>query len=160
MKEGIFMTEKELFLLCCGTDKKGFPKTIVSLEVGLLNLSDNPDQTSFEEFNRFITQSAIVNIERTMYHTKIDLTFEDGSTELKKMWKEITEFNEFVEKTDLLQNNMPNTILTISPIDDDRYIIQATYGICSLTGTDPEKPCDMITMIYPNELVKCLELAD
>ena len=95
-----------------------------------------------------------------MYHTKIDLTFEDGSTELKKMWKEITEFNEFVEKTDLLQNNMPNTILTISPIDDDRYIIQATYGICSLTGTDPEKPCDTITMIYPNELVKCLELAD
>lgn len=151
------MTEKEVILECCGTDEKGYPKADCYVTGGMLTLSTG----DLDKFFEFMTRNAIVNFERGVFQTKVTLTFQYGSKELKELWNHLNQFKQFADRITKKTGKVDNIVLVIQPSNlEAEYYVQLSSLTFSVTSTDIDRPCDSIMFFAQNDFVGVYHMVD
>lgn len=151
------MTEKELFIACCGIDEEGFAKANVNVSVGLVNVSKGLENPEYKPFDNLYMQNAVVNINRTLFHTIVDLDFGDNSEELSKLVSILKGFENINRNIALSDTEYQCVAVTISPSNTNEYVINAVNGIYSLTVKDLSAKCSTISFVFDNRMINCYQ---
>ena len=69
----VSITERDIFLACCGEDDEGQSKAIVNIRMADMDTDRDEEISTLDEI---VTQTPIVNIYRTKGMTMVDLTFQ------------------------------------------------------------------------------------
>ena len=145
------MTEREIFLSCCGNDEKGDNKATIALKLSKINLNNGDEEVKDE----MLFDNPVVNIIRNPRFTMIDLTFTNKEDfEFVNLVARLQDFSK-AENTAETDDAMigPTIILTVIPkAYKGEYYCSGMHGVWVVMPSRIGGEIDTVRFIYDNEL--------